>query len=319
MSARPTEIRDTTLLAAATVVGAFLSPLLSLVGLPIAAAGIAGLVFRGKTVMAALAATVGVVLVAVAQPADVIFAAPALIAVLLAVVLLPRIDYQIVGLALITVFGLAGFAHDTVALRAQGTNPGKLVSASINQALDQAVKSAGTSASPDAIQRMREVAHAMSTALPTFYFASALAATVAVLVTVAWTARRSGRTVKVPSLSRVDLSPYVLLPFVAGVLLLAASYSAIPGAAVYGAVGLNFVLCVRTLFLIQGLGVAAGVLDRAGVGLGVRILALAALAALDAFTYVLSFAGLLDFWLNFRRLPRDGVTPPLPVPETLDR
>jgi len=36
---------------------------------------------------------------------------------------------------------------------------------------------------------------------------------------------------------------------------------------------------------------------------------LAALAALDALTLVVSFIGLLDFWVNFRRLPRDGVTP----------
>jgi len=50
-------------------------------------------------------------------------------------------------------------------------------------------------------------------------------------------------------------------------------------------------------------------------------LALAALAALDAFTYVVSFTGLVDFWINFRRLPRDGVTPtaPLSEPKTLDR
>jgi hypothetical protein len=74
-------------------------------------------------------------------------------------------------------------------------------------------------------------------------------------------------------------------------------------------VGLNLVLCARTLFVLQGLSVSAGLLDRAGVGLGGRILALAALAALDALTLVVSFVGLLDFWVNFRRLPRDGVTP----------
>ena len=78
--------------------------------------------------------------------------------------------------------------------------------------------------------------------------------------------------------------------------------------------GLNLVLCARTLFVLQGLSVSAGVLDRAGVGLGGRILALAALAALDALTLAVSFIGLLDFWVNFRRLPRDGVTPAAPTP-----
>jgi hypothetical protein len=91
--------------------------------------------------------------------------------------------------------------------------------------------------------------------------------------------------------------------------LLAAGRSGVSGAALLGVVGLNLVMCVRMLLLIQGLGVAAGTLDRIGVGLGVRILALAAFAALDAFTFGGSFVGLVDFWVNFRRLPRDGFTP----------
>jgi hypothetical protein len=319
LSARATEIRDTTLLAAATVTGVFLAPIVSLVGLPIAAAGIAGLAYRGRAVMAVLAAAIGVAAVALVQPADLLFAAPAVTAVLLSVVLLPAVDYQVVGLALVSVLGVAGYAHDALVLRGQGTSPSQVVTSTLNQALAQAERSAGTSATPDTIQRMREVAHTLASALPTFYFVSAFVVAVAVVVAVAWAAHRSGRTVKVPPLSRLDLSPYILLPFVAGVLFVAAGYSALPSAAVLGVVGLNLVLCVRTLFLLQGLGVAAGVLDRTRVGLGVRILALAALAALDAFTYVLSFSGLLDFWLNFRHLPRDGVTTPAPIPGMPDR
>jgi hypothetical protein len=76
---------------------------------------------------------------------------------------------------------------------------------------------------------------------------------------------------------------------------------------------------VHTLFALQGLGVAAGVLDRTRVGRGVRIFALAALVALDTVTLAVSFAGLLDFWVNFRRLPRDGATPPSPSPAVSDR
>jgi hypothetical protein len=313
LNPRATEIRDTTLLAGATVLGVFLSPLVSLIGLPVAAAGIAGLVYRGKTPMAAFAAIVGLAAVAVAAPADLIFAAPALVAVVLAVVLMPLIDFQLVGLLLMSIFGVAGFVHDTVVMRAEGTNPAQLVSTTLNQALAQAEKSAGPSATPDTVQRMREVAQTLANALPTFYFVTAFVAAVVVVVAVAWVARRSGRSVKVPALSRLDLSPYILLPFVAGVLAVAAGYSAVPYAAVLGIVGLNLVLCVRMLFLLQGLGVAAGVLDRTGVGLGGRIFALAVLAALDALTMVVSFTGLLDFWINFRRLPREGAAPTSPV------
>ena len=101
----------------------------------------------------------------------------------------------------------------------------------------------------------------------------------------------------------------------AGLFLLAASYASFAGSSMLGVVGLNLVLCARTLFFLQGFSVAAGVLDRAGVGLGGRILALAVLAALDALTLVVSFTGLLDFWVNFRRLPRDGVTPTVAEPD----
>jgi len=71
------------------------------------------------------------------------------------------------------------------------------------------------------------------------------------------------------------------------------------------------------VFSVQGLGVSAGVLDRTGVGPGVRILAMAALAVIDAFSagIPLGFIGLVDFWVNFRRLPRDGATPTSPAPE----
>jgi hypothetical protein len=63
------------------------------------------------------------------------------------------------------------------------------------------------------------------------------------------------------------------------------------------------------------------VLDRTGVGLGGRILAWAALAVLDAFSAwtFFSFVGLLDFWINFRRLPRDGATPQSPTTAMSDR
>jgi hypothetical protein len=107
----------------------------------------------------------------------------------------------------------------------------------------------------------------------------------------------------------------VLWIFVVGLLLLAASYVSTAESSILGVVGLNLVLCARTLFFLQGFSVAAGVLDRAGVGLGGRILALAVLAALDALTLVLSFTGLLDFWVNFRRLPREGAAPTVAEPD----
>jgi hypothetical protein len=313
------QIRDTGLLSAATVLGVVLTPVIAFVGLPIAAAGIAGLAYRGRALAAAVASALGIVAVALGSPTEVIMVAPALTAVLLAVALLPKVDSQIVGAVLTFVFGLAGAAQQELFFRAQGTTVSASMTAQLNAALQQAERQAGPNATAESIQQMRDFVHLLVTVTPTAYFAAGLLSAVGVIAAIAWAARRSGRAVNVPRFSRIDLSPHVLWPFVAGLFLLAASYSAIPGAAIVGAVGLNLVLCVRMLFLLQGMSVAAGVLDRTGVGLGGRILALAALAALDAFTLAVSFAGLLDFWINFRRLPRDGVTPVTPAPWASDR
>ena len=313
------QIRDTGLLSAAIVLGVVIAPQIAILGLPIAAAGIAGLAYRGRALPATIAAALGVAAVAVLQPADVVMAAPAITAVLLAVALLPKLDIQVVGAMLVTVFGLAGAAQETLLFRAQGTTAAAWITVQLNDALVQAEKSAGPSATPETIQQMRDFVHTLVTLIPTVYFMTGFLSAIAVITAIAWAARRSGRTINVPRFSRIDLSPHVLWPFVAGLFLLAASYSAMPGAAIVGAVGLNLVLCVRMLFLLQGMSVAAGVLDRTGVGLGGRILALAALAALDVFTYAVSFTGLLDFWINFRRLSRDGVTPVTPAPWASDR
>jgi hypothetical protein len=43
------------------------------------------------------------------------------------------------------------------------------------------------------------------------------------------------------------------------------------------------------------------------------------LVIVDLFTLAVSLVGLLDFWINFRRLPRDGATPPSPTAPTWDR
>jgi hypothetical protein len=255
----------------------------------------------------------GIVAVAALQRIDVVFVAPAVVAVVLAVVMLPKRNAQIVGAVLVGVFTLASVAFEELLARGQGTTLTAATALQMQAAVDELVKALGSSASAELASRLKEVAVTMSGAWPASYFETAVLAGVLVIVAIAWAARRAGREVNVPSLSRLDLTPHVLWAFVLGLLLMAASYGTFSASKIFGVVGLNLVLCARTLFVLQGLSVSAGLLDRTGVGLGGRILALAALAALDALTLVVSFIGLLDFWVNFRRLPRDGVTPAAPT------
>ena len=125
-------------MSAAIVLGVIVAPQIAILGLPIAAAGIAGLAYRGRALAATIAAALGVVGVAVLQPADVVMAAPAVTVVLLAVALLPKLDIQAVGAMLVTVFGLAGAAQETLLFRVQGTTATVWTTAQLNDALAQA-------------------------------------------------------------------------------------------------------------------------------------------------------------------------------------
>jgi hypothetical protein len=295
------------------VLGAVLAPVVSLIGLPVAAAGIAGLAYRGNTNYAAAAVAVGVAIVGVLHAPDLVFVAPVLAAVVVTVVLLPKRSLQALVGGLVAVVTLASIAGDELAARLQGTTLPATVAAQSLQVVADMAKAMGSSASSQTIASLKTAAQLLSSAWPSAYFESAVFVSVLVVAATVWAARRADYPLNVAPISKLDLSPHILWPFVAGLLFAAAGYASFSGSAVLAVVGLNLLLCVRTLFFIQGFGVVAGLLDRAGVGLGGRIFALAALAVLDAITMVVSFTGLLDFWINFRRLPREGATPPTPA------
>ena len=314
MDARILRIGDSALLFAAIVLGTVLAPVIAFVGVPIAAAGVAGLAYRGHTAVAAFAATAGVAVVGVLSLSDVIYVGPVLAAVVLTVVLLPTRPFQPVAAALIAVLALANVSADALLARSQHTTLPATISQQSQAVVAEMTKALGASA-PDAVRALQDAARLVASAWPSAYFQSAVLVGVLTIAAVLWAARRVEFSLDVPPLSRLDLSPHILWAFVAGLFMLAAAYGSFAGSAVIGIVGLNLVLCARTLFLLQGMGVAAGMLDRANVGLGGRHLAFAAPAAFDALTLVVSFAGLLDLWVNFRRLPREGATPTVAEPD----
>ena len=301
-----TGIRDVTLLAVSVLLGIGLASLVPWLGLPIAAAGLAGLAYRQRGMIAAGVSAVGVAAVALLGVANVVFAAPAVTAVLIAITLLPRVDVQVVGAVLVGILTLAGIGFDFFALHAVGTTISAQAAKDTTEIMNGVIKSLGSSATPEVVTSLKRTVVMMQQAVWSTYFESAVLVAILVIVAIAWSARRVGRPIALPRLAEVDLSLHILWPFVVGVFALAISYGSYPWASAAGIVGLNLVLCSRTLFFIQGMSVAAGVLERTRVGRGGRILALAALAALDALTFAVTFAGLLDFWINFRKLPRDG-------------
>lgn len=316
MDARSTGIRDASLLFLATALGTALAAPVALLGLPIMAAGAAGLVYRGRTTVAALAAGVGVGITGFLDPALMLFTAPAAFAIVCAVVLLPRVRVQVVAGGLIAVFALASAGFDMFVARAAGTTLPSRIADQAKLLATELMKSLGGTASAELRGQLKEATALIVSSWPSAYFQSAVLLAVLVVAAISWAARRTDVSLDIPRFALLDITPHVLWAFVGGLLLLAASYGSFSASGVLGVVGLNLVMCARTLFFLQGMSVSAGVLDRAGVGLGGRILALAALAALDAITFAISFTGLLDFWVNFRRLPRDGEASTAPEPST---
>jgi len=310
---RTTSTRDVLLLVVATVLGTALTSSVAVFGLPIAASGIAGLTYRGRGIVAAASAGFGIVFASFLMPGGALYVAPIMLAVVLAVALLPKVSFQLVAGGLIGVFALTGAGFDALAARAAETTVPAALAKQSKLITTEFIKSLGTDVSPDLVSRVKQSMQFALSALPSMYFAQAVLLAVLVVAAIAWAARRAGVSLDIPALSQLDITPHVLWVFVVGVFLLAASYGPFSASDTFGVVGLNLVLCAWPLFFLQGIGVAAGVLDRTGVGLGGRILALAALAALDTFTFAISFSGLLDFWINFRRLPRDGEMPAAPV------
>ena len=316
MDSRTAEMRDTTLLAVAAVLGVVLVPAFGIVGMPIVAAAVIGLAYRGHALTAAIVSAVGVGVVAALDATAVVYATIVIVGILLAVSLLPRVNVQAVGAMLAALVAVAGVASDSLLAWRQHMTLWAANEANVRAAMAQFTAAIGPSASVDTGDQTRLLEGMMMSAWPSVYVVTGLVMSVVTIAAIGWAAHRAGRDVGVPALGMLDLTPHVVWPLVIGLLLSAVSRSSLPYAVVMGAVGLNLLLCARALFFIQGMGVSAGVLNRAGVGRGGRIFALAALAAIDAVTLAVSLVGLVDFWLNIRRLPRDGSTPSETATET---
>jgi hypothetical protein len=309
MDLRNPETRDALLLSAAVVLGVLVPPGLAVFGMPIAAAGIAGLAYRRRLANAAIAVALGVAGVALMGALDLVYMVPAVVVIVVAVVLLPRIDAQWIGLLLLSVLGVADAVHTNLVIIAEHLTPEKYVTQMVD-----AIAVPGSTAAQNA-----DTITLLLTLLPMAYFASGLITATVTIAAIAWAAKRSGRVLRVPALEQLDLTPHVLWPFIVGVLAMAGSYGAFSYASTLRSVGLNLVLSTSVLFAMQGVGVFAGMLTRLGVKGIVRVLAWVALAMTSVLMPAASFLGLLDFWVNFRRLPRDGSTPPSPTTAMSDR
>lgn len=307
----PSNTRDAVLLSGAVLLGGLVVPVMPAIGFPLAAAGLAALFFRGRVILAAVAAGVAVAFGTFMAPPDAVLLSPAFVALLFMV----GGSQQRPALRSVTiltiVFAAGSLASTALAAWFRGTTFLALTRQNAEAAVGAFADAAGGvgddgmlfGVDPDVL------ADTMFRLWPVDYFASSLIAAVLAVAAIGWAARRSGVEVeRLPRLDALDLSPHVLWPFIAAFAFLAAG-RVVEDSEVATTAGLNLLLGVRLLLLAQGLGVVSAFYHRVGLGKWARGTGYVLLGIADSVVPLVSVVGLIDFWANFRKLPREDSSP----------
>ncbi len=328
MADRRTPILQAALLAIAAALGiatlgtsqwAAMNMQWALIGLPVAAASASALAYSGRTIVAAVALAIGVAGAALLNTWSVLFAVPAVLAVLAAIVLIRRVSYLWVGAGLITVFTVVGYGLDAMLAQSKGHTLGEEVVAQSKAAMAPLAAATDPQTAAQFTKQVVEAYKQIVPVLPSAYFLAGLLLALVVIAAITWSARRLDEPVNVPTFDRIDLPPLVVLGAVVGLIALGIARVASAGP-VWTAIGSNLLLCTSYLLLIQGLAVYSALLKRAHVGTPGRVAAYVVLLVLDVLVKIVTITGLADMWLNFRRLPREGRPdlPPKPAPSRGD-
>ena len=315
MKANAADIRDMVLLTGAVVLAALLVAPLPPLGVPLASFGLATLAYRFRDNSAWIVAALATgVMVLVAWPGwafALLAVAPVLIAAgPVAARLLrhrPALLVAAIIAIVVAVVQLAGIAAEAAVA---GKSLLAYVDAQMAQSVDAFIKAAagsGQSLNLDAATLRTEVL----TLMPGFLLDMALLTGVLGTAAVVSAGRRSNVAVnRLPELTTLEISSYALIPIIAGLAALALQVF-VHGtiATVLGIVGGNLLIVGIPLLTIQGLGILLFWLQRWEIPRGARIALAIAACVLEPFVPLMTLAGLVDTWLNLRRLPREGTDP----------
>ncbi|MBE0477475.1 MAG: DUF2232 domain-containing protein [Coriobacteriia bacterium] len=299
---RPADIFRTTLLAAACVLAGLLLPGLPILALPLAALGLARLWASGSRVLAVAAIAAASGLMALADPAAALLVAVSMAAAGPVAVLALRTRSP---LAVGTALTGASFAATVGAQALTATWKGTTLVREVTTGAAEAVELVASTLGEADMARVADVQRLLVATWPATYLQVAAAAALLATAAAGLGAQLGGLTVRrFPPLSRLDLPVHVLWLPVAAIGGLAAGR--IAGLGWLQTAALNALLVSRVPLALQGLGVFAATYERVGLRKTGRVLGYALAVFVELTTYAISLVGLIDFWANFRRLPRDG-------------
>lgn len=319
------DMRDTVLIAIACVVAGVLVLAPYNLGVPLCALALSWLAYRhGFPLTVGVAVFAGGVL-ALTSPAE---------AAMVAVVMLiagpwaasrmrsrsPWLVFAVIAAAVFAcTFGAIALAQAAVgstlpAFFAEQAKLGAVEATSI--AKSWGMSSAATQAQLAAIQMM------IAQVLPSVFLLGAALSALLSVYAVGWVGRRAGQEIRaLPALGDLDLSWHLTWGVILGLGGLAAARFTNQMDGALGALSWNVVVLVRGALFLQGLAVFAGLYRRAKLGAVGRTLGYVLLAITEVVTPIavpiglVSITGLVDLWINVRKLPRGGE----PLPEPIGR
>jgi uncharacterized protein YybS (DUF2232 family) len=284
-------------------------------GVPLAGFGLATLAYRFRDssawIVAALATAVMVLIAWPGWAFALLAVAPVLItAGPVAARLLrnrPALLVAAIIAIVVAVVQLAGIAAEAAVA---GKSLLGYVDAQMTQSVDTFIKAtaaSGQSLNLDPATLRTEVV----TLMPGFLLDMALLTGLLGTAAVVAAGRRSDVAVnRLPELTTLEISSYALIPIIAGLAALALQVF-VHGAFAFalGIIGGNLLVVGVPLLTVQGLGILLFWLQRWEIPRGARIALTIAACVLEPFVPLMTLAGLVDTWLNLRRLPREGTDP----------
>ena len=311
MSQRAADTRDIALLTVAAVAGTFLLAALPLVGVPLEAAALATLAYRFRQRTAWLVTIAAIAVVAlVSWPTALVVVAPILIA---AGPLSARALTMRPALAVAVFIGGVVLAVTGASLALEAAATGKSLVAYVDgemaAAIGGLVRGAAASGGATGLDPV-QLRSQMLMLLPGWFIVVSALSGVFGTVAIAWAGLRLGvATRRLPHLTELQVSTYAIVPISVGLAALALGrFSGPPTSTALSVIGGNLLVVAIPLLTAQGLGILLFWLDRLSMPRWGRVAATVGAFVVEPILPVMTLAGLMDTWLNFRRLPRDSET-----------
>jgi hypothetical protein len=320
MTVRPVDIRDLVLLSVSCAASAVVGVLVPFVGIPIAVLALALITLRFNAWTGAIVAVVATAaaMLVVGDPLQGLVLLPALLVAgpVATVALRQRPALQVLAVVVAVMF-VSAVTTDAVAAAMQHMSLLQWRVAEVAVLKKAMLASAASNPNLTAAQTKSAVDLVATTWtrywLAIYFMINGLTGLLSVKA-VTWAGKRAGAgTSTFPPISELDLNANWAWPVIGGIALMATgTFMHNPDGWVF-VTGYNLVLVCRCVLFFQGVGDFSALYRKAGVGRVTRGLGYVFLTFSEFVVPVVSVLGLVDLFVNLRKLPRDGAGVPRSV------